>query len=573
MNKLRSNLTFIFLRVILITSTLTVSQQMMSIDCFVDVCIQLRQFDISARLAAMRPKLIVNAPSVPQNLQLSPALPNRASFAPSVYDCMDFRCLCPYFGGGLSPNGICHLRNGQPLQRAVRKEIRVLTDDERHRFFEAVRQLKASGEYDRLAVIHKQVRGAHSGPSFLPWHREFMKRMEIALRLIDPSVALPYWDSTLDYHLPNPQDSIMWSSFLMGETDSLGRVINGPFAGFTTLEGQPAITRRLGSEGHLFTDQNIAEVLAKNSIDGILAYTAPTQACPYPPNFSALEYYHASVHIWVGGDMKPPRTSANDPVFYLHHSFVDYIMEQWRQIHQNRFQREQEYPEEITTCTTPLHFANANMRPFNLINRQGLSNAYTDYLYTYAPRPTCSRQQRNCGSKFLFCDFRNGSPRCVTKIKLGKRCAEFGGQDACYMGICTNGYCTQVVTQPAAVTQHRLIPQPTRNTINPRMATSTPTCLNDDPCCSLWAARNECISNVEYMRMYCRRSCRYCQNPTNAWRGCFDRHISCPYMRLQGECTRKPQWMAENCQYSCGWCNLSAMTLCFRTALMTRRRA
>ncbi|VDO59613.1 unnamed protein product, partial [Onchocerca flexuosa] len=174
--------------------------------------------------------------------------------------------------------------------------------------------------------------------------------VEIGLRLIDPSVALPYWDSTLDQHLSNPQDSIMWSSVLMGESNSTGQVINGPFAGFTTLEGHPTLTRNLGREGHLLTDQNIGKVYEKNTIEGILAYTAPTKGkssissnltCPYPPNYSALEYYHASVHIWVGGDMKPPLTSANDPVFYFHHSFVDHIFEKWRQIRQNRTQREQ----------------------------------------------------------------------------------------------------------------------------------------------------------------------------------------------------------------------------------------
>ncbi|VDK80695.1 unnamed protein product, partial [Litomosoides sigmodontis] len=70
-----------------------------------------------------------------------------------------------------------------------------------------------------------------------------------------------------------------------------------------------------------------------------------------------------------------------------------------------------------------------------------LSNAYTDFMYTYEQRPNCSRSQPSCNSQFLFCDFLNGPEHCVSKIKLGRPCGQFAGEDACYMGICSGGYC------------------------------------------------------------------------------------------------------------------------------------
>ena len=116
--------------------------------------------------------------------------------AAQPYQCMDLGCICAFMGGefnvfifkallfwfigsGRQGSNTCVLANGQPLLKAVRKEYRMLTDDERARFHNALLTLKRSGEYDRLAAIHAQVAisgSAHSGPGFLVWHREFLKR-------------------------------------------------------------------------------------------------------------------------------------------------------------------------------------------------------------------------------------------------------------------------------------------------------------------------------------------------------------------------------------------------------------
>jgi tyrosinase len=55
------------------------------------------------------------------------------------------------------------------------------------------------------------------------------------------------------------------------------------------------------------------------------------------------------------------------------------------------------YPLDNLLCASSNHFGSANMMPFNPFrNVDGLSNAYTDHLYEYAPRPTCN--SGDCGS-------------------------------------------------------------------------------------------------------------------------------------------------------------------------------
>ncbi|VDM71164.1 unnamed protein product [Strongylus vulgaris] len=68
-----------------------------------------------------------------------------AEFAPiasTIYQCMDLQCLCTYLRGSVAPNGQCSLPNGQMLRKAIRKEYRMMSDDELQRYHAAVRQLK-----------------------------------------------------------------------------------------------------------------------------------------------------------------------------------------------------------------------------------------------------------------------------------------------------------------------------------------------------------------------------------------------------------------------------------------------
>uniref|UniRef100_A0A915E065 ShKT domain-containing protein n=1 Tax=Ditylenchus dipsaci TaxID=166011 RepID=A0A915E065_9BILA len=397
----------------------------------------------------------------------------------------------------------------------------MLTDNERQRYHYALTVLKQNGEYDRLSSEHLSIgiaSGAHSGPGFLPWHREFLKRVEIAIRLIDPTLAIPYWDSVMDSYLPDARQSIMFSPDFIGETDANGLVVTGPL-----LIGGHWKAENLGMEGQLFHEYQLNSVLQQTNIEYVMAYTVPLPGCPYPPNYGALEYTHSNIHLWMGGDMKPPATSANDPVFFLHHSFVDLIWEIWRQTRQPRWVREDAYTPDLPQCANPLHFSYAQMRPFNLINRDGLSNSYTDQMYRYAPRPTCSVQSQT--------------------VALSGWCSGFEGLDACYNGQCYFGQCVPGPTpppfRPPTPAPVLAPPGPSAPQSNRRRAFATTPfvdCFNRNPCCDNWARKGECNSNVNYMKEYCKASCQLCTPTFNSSNECPDRHVSCHQWSSMGQC-------------------------------------
>uniref|UniRef100_A0A915M585 Tyrosinase copper-binding domain-containing protein n=1 Tax=Meloidogyne javanica TaxID=6303 RepID=A0A915M585_MELJA len=274
--------------------------------------------------------------------------------------CLTLECICPLFRGDVSGNQ-CILPNGKPLQRAIRKEFRTLNPEEMALFLETMRRFKKS------------------------------------------VLGLPYWDSSLDGGLPAPEDSIMFSDYLLGEADDFGFVTNGLFANWTTMDGRHSFQRMFGDQddGEFFNEGRIDYVLSQTSVDKVLTYSLPLHTCiNYELDDRFLEYSHDYVHYFISGDMQERFSSSNDPIFFMHHGFVDSVWEMWRQKRQTRFQRERDYPRDDGECMPEWHFSDAFMPMLQpLRNLDALSNNYTDNMYEYAKRPSCPNgDSEECGN-------------------------------------------------------------------------------------------------------------------------------------------------------------------------------
>jgi tyrosinase len=237
----------------------------------------------------------------------------------------------------------------------TRRNQRNLTSDQRARFVQAVLELKRVGGYEKYVTLHMKyfaadgetgLRMAHMAPTFFPWHRQFLLTFEHELQVYDPSVTIPYWDWTAD----RTQESALWAADFMGGNgrDRDGQVMTGPFAhqtgdwpigvGVTT---EKYLTRNMGRPDRPIVLPTKAEL---DSALEIATYDfAPWNSAPNTQGFrNKIEgwtvsdteggYLHNRVHQWVGGHMIGG-SSPNDPVFWLHHAFIDLIWVRWQRLH------------------------------------------------------------------------------------------------------------------------------------------------------------------------------------------------------------------------------------------------
>jgi tyrosinase len=237
----------------------------------------------------------------------------------------------------------------------VRKNAGMLTRAEKRRFVEALLQVKRRGEYDAFVRMHIEhftsdgehgLRTAHMAPSFLPWHRRFLLDLEGALRRVDSSVTVPYWDWTRD----RTTTSAPWTADFLGGNGrrSDHQVTTGPFA---HREGNWPIKVHVTDEEFLTRDfghpRNPIDLPTKDELERALkdpVYdVAPWDSTVKEGFRNNLEGWgtgrgsdswrnHNRVHRWVGGAMLGG-ASVNDPVFWLHHAFVDLQWYRWQRRH------------------------------------------------------------------------------------------------------------------------------------------------------------------------------------------------------------------------------------------------
>lgn len=148
-----------------------------------------------------------------------------------------------------------------------------------------------------------------NGTQFLPWHRVFQLDFEEVLRTAGTTnsqfITIPYWD----WRVENTVAGVSWDDANFLSTANLTWTISRPFS-----------STPLGSN----TDVN--DLLA---MPGSILPTTHQFASATSNFFSKrLEHWHNQGHGFVNGTMGG-RTSPLDPVFYLHHGFIDKLWQEW----------------------------------------------------------------------------------------------------------------------------------------------------------------------------------------------------------------------------------------------------
>jgi hypothetical protein len=188
------------------------------------------------------------------------------------------------------------------------------------------------------------------GAGFLSWHRHLLLQFEQMMALVsgNSSFAMPYWDWSKTAMLSNPNLDYTLQAFGgNGRSSSMNdpclQASSGANCG-CPLKTPPfnASDKFYQIEANMLSDGVPIRRAFGGSCFGGMSLPTPQQVSQvdnmywFYPNVDDSGYsvemefnLHGTVHDWVGGSMMMLEWSASDPIFWLHHVFVDMNFEKW----------------------------------------------------------------------------------------------------------------------------------------------------------------------------------------------------------------------------------------------------
>lgn len=241
----------------------------------------------------------------------------------------------------------------------MRKNVNSLSRQESRRLVSALQSAIRRGEYQNVGNYHGaptnlcdgQPCCPHGDNGFLPWHRLFMVQMEEEL-----GEALPFWDWTEDGVVPSLWEGIQ-------APIQQGAVSECSGTGFSSRSPSVQVNPASLKAG-------VEAALMEETFEGFSA---------------TLGRPHDELHVTVGCDMSVIETAAYDPVFYLHHTYVDYVFAYWQELQRLRGHNDVPTVRGHTDTLPPFDDRRHNSKPVTLRNNRGRDTfEYTArYCYEY----------------------------------------------------------------------------------------------------------------------------------------------------------------------------------------------
>lgn len=204
--------------------------------------------------------------------------------------------------------------------QSIRKNFREMTESEKIDLVNAFYQLRQGEDLiNDLAEFHRDFFNfdGTSDPErldihinlpdepereiFFAWHRRQMMELEHAMQEINPNISIPF----VDWGIDNSSNSPLWDENFMGQ-----------------FNDDWSLNRSLGAISQLPTTEVINN--AQDFSSDFFTYS----------NNVERGNVHSGPHLWIRGEMSG-RASPRDPVFYLHHTFLDKLWNEWQNTNGN----------------------------------------------------------------------------------------------------------------------------------------------------------------------------------------------------------------------------------------------